>query len=157
MGLTSLDGLDDFVRVNTRNHERYASRLVEVPGVRLREAAAASEQHNHQYVVAELDDELLRALPRDDLVAALHAENVLARRYFHPGCHRLEPYRDPGIRLPVTEDVAARVLVLPTGTSVDAADVDTICALIDTCVRRPAAVRERLRTLRAPGDDHARI
>ena len=30
---------------------------------------------------------------RDDLVAALHAENVLARRYFYPGCHRLEPYR----------------------------------------------------------------
>ena len=25
---------------------------------------------------------------RDDLIAVLQAENVLARRYFHPGCHR---------------------------------------------------------------------
>ena len=33
------------------------------------------------------------ALSRDELQRVLWAENVLARRYFFPGCHRMEPYR----------------------------------------------------------------
>jgi dTDP-4-amino-4,6-dideoxygalactose transaminase len=56
---------------------------------------------------------------RDQVVAALKAENVLARRYFHPGCHNMKPYSAmheyAGLRLPVTDDVCARVVVLPTG------------------------------------------
>ena len=32
-------------------------------------------------------------ISRDELVQILQAENVLARRYFYPGCHRMEPYR----------------------------------------------------------------
>ena len=43
------------------------------------------------------------------MLAVLHAENVLARRYFYPGCHRMEPYgsEEPGVceRLPVTARV----------------------------------------------------
>ena len=64
----------------------------------------------------------------------LQAENVLARKYFWPGCHRMEPYRSlyPHARLllPETERVAARVLVLPTGTGVDAAAIETIGGLL---------------------------
>jgi dTDP-4-amino-4,6-dideoxygalactose transaminase len=68
----------------------------------------------------------------------LHAENVLARRYFFPGCHRMEPYRteDPGAAewLPETEALAQRVLVLPTGTAVEASDVRLICDVISRAV-----------------------
>ena len=56
-------------------------------------------------------------------------ENVLARRYFYPGCHRMEPYRstwpDEGRWLPETERLAARVLQLPTGTAVGPANART--------------------------------
>ena len=61
------------------------------------------------------------ALTRDELVAVLHAENVMARRYFHPGVHRMEPYRslfpDAHRTLPRTEEACREVLVLPTGPS----------------------------------------
>ena len=54
-------------------------------------------------------------------MAALHAENVLARKYFWPGCHRMAPYRDlfpnAGVLLEQTQVVAERVIVLPTGTT----------------------------------------
>jgi dTDP-4-amino-4,6-dideoxygalactose transaminase len=50
------------------------------------------EKHNYQYMVLELQPGC--GLTRDDLVSALHAENVLARRYFWPGCHNMQPYRD---------------------------------------------------------------
>jgi dTDP-4-amino-4,6-dideoxygalactose transaminase len=78
----------------------------------------------------------------------LHAENVLARRYFHPGCHRLDAYRDhdgvPAAGLPATEDLAARVLVLPTGTAIDESDVATICSIVRVAAQNAADVRRRV-------------
>jgi dTDP-4-amino-4,6-dideoxygalactose transaminase len=139
LGLTSLDALDRFVAVNRRNHERYARRLAGLPGVRLVEYPAP-ESHNYHYVVAEIDDPALR----EELVAVLHAENVLARRYFAPGCHRMEPYAGDGAHLPATEALAERVLVLPTGTSISGADIDTICAIISFVVEHAPRLRARM-------------
>jgi dTDP-4-amino-4,6-dideoxygalactose transaminase len=78
------------------------------------------ETLNCQYIVASLDREAPAGL-RDLLVDVLWAENLLARKYFHPGCHRAVPYaaRTPAPVLPVTEDLCRRVLVLPTGTAVE--------------------------------------
>jgi dTDP-4-amino-4,6-dideoxygalactose transaminase len=74
----------------------------------------------------------------------LWAEGVLARRYFAPGCHRMEPYRslEGGAprHLPVTERLADEVLCLPTGTATDGAAIATICALIRSAVLQAAAV-----------------
>ena len=54
-------------------------------------------------------------LQRDVLLEVLHGENVLARRYFYPGVHRMEPYRSTqplvGSRLQETEALAQRVLI----------------------------------------------
>ncbi len=51
----------------------------------------------------------------------LHAENILARKYFWPGCHNMEPYRSyyphAGLVLPNTNRVAEHVVVLPTGSA----------------------------------------
>src|SRR5690606_41304085 len=77
------------------------------------------EECNYHYVVAELADDA--PFGRDALVEALQAENILARKYFWPGCHRMQPYRDMcsgvGSPMPETERLAARVIVLPNGTT----------------------------------------
>jgi dTDP-4-amino-4,6-dideoxygalactose transaminase len=149
MGLTSLESLDVFVEANRRNFERYASRLESVPGLRLLRNNA-DERHNFHYVVAELTAPA-SALGRDDLVALLHRENVLARRYFHPGCHRMEPYRSAELRLPITEALSSRVFVLPTGTSVSERDIDVICSIIDLALGNGDEVARRLaQTTRDP-------
>ena len=71
---------------------------------------------------------------RDEIVEALHAEKIIARKYFWPGCHRMEPYRslqpNAGLLLPETERIAARVIVLPTGQMVDIEAINLICNLI---------------------------
>lgn len=132
MGLTGLESLEEFLDVNRRNHECYRRALAGIPGLRLLEYGAA-EKCNRQYVVVEVEAEAY-GRPRDEIVKRLHAENVLARKYFWPGCHRMEPYRSlyPHARLllPETERVAARVIVLPTGTGVDAAAIETIGGLL---------------------------
>ncbi len=125
VGLTSLDHLDEWLAVNHRNRDAWARTLADVPGITLK-AWGDGDLRNDQYIVAEVDAEET-GLSRDHLVTALRRENVLARRYFHPGCHRMEPYRSHppvgGWNLPVTEAVCRRVMVLPTGMAVSEEDI----------------------------------
>jgi dTDP-4-amino-4,6-dideoxygalactose transaminase len=143
MGLTSLESFDEFVAANQRNHEAYASELADLDGVELVSFDPA-EANNFHYAVVELSPAFIERLPRDDLVAALHAENVLARRYFSPGCHRVEPYATSAPALPVTEDLSERLVALPTGTAVGPAEIAAIAAIARRAVDEAPAVRERV-------------
>jgi dTDP-4-amino-4,6-dideoxygalactose transaminase len=132
MGLTSLESVEEFIQSNRHNYQCYQEELAGIPGVSLLPVADA-EKHNYQYIVLEIDEEQTQ-VSRDLLVKILHAENVIARRYFYPGCHRMEPYRSyfphAGLLLPETEKLAQRVLILPTGTAISEADVSKICQII---------------------------
>jgi len=79
---------------------------------------------------------------RDAVVAALHAENVLARKYFWPGCHRMKPYRDlfphAGLLLPHTERIASTVVVLPTGLALETGSIRTIGQIVRTVIEAQA-------------------
>jgi dTDP-4-amino-4,6-dideoxygalactose transaminase len=136
MGLTSLEAIDDIKCVNQRNYEAYGRQLSELRGVSLIKYNA-NEQNNWQYVVIEIDARK-SGVTRDDVVAALHAENIIARKYFWPGCHRMEPYRttdpDAGKNLPFTEELAARIVVLPTGQAVDEEAVTRVCSVIQRAI-----------------------
>jgi dTDP-4-amino-4,6-dideoxygalactose transaminase len=114
MGLTSLDALDEFIEVNRRNHEAYRKRLARIPGMRLA-LYDEGQRSNWQYVAVEYQP-VDGAPRRDELIRLLWAENVIARKYFWPGCHRMEPYRtlypEAGARLANTDAVASRLLIL---------------------------------------------
>ena len=73
-------------------------------------------------------------IDRDALVEVLHSQNIIARKYFWPGCHRMEPYRslqpNAALLLPQTEKMAARVLLLPTGQAVTPEDIRMVCHVI---------------------------
>ncbi len=146
MGLTGLESLEEFVTVNHRNYQRYQAELADVPGIHFL-TFDERERHNYQYIVLEVD-ETLAQISRDQLLEILHAENILARRYFYPGCHRVEPYRSRFLQaesfLPVTEMLTNCVLVLPTGTAVNAEDVDGICEIIRLVVKDNREIGEEL-------------
>ncbi|MCM3874600.1 MAG: aminotransferase class I/II-fold pyridoxal phosphate-dependent enzyme [Pyrinomonadaceae bacterium] len=146
MGLTGLDGLNDFISVNRRNYERYRSEFEGLPGVRLFPHDQA-EEGNYHYVIAEIDEELV-GVTRDLMMEILWAENVIARRYFYPGCHRMEPYRSlfptAGGLLPKTEELTKRVLVLPTGTAVNEIQIAAICEIIRLVLCNAKEVTARL-------------
>src|SRR4029077_16104459 len=91
MGLTNLEEIEDFISINRRNHRAYAEGLGRIEGLVL-VPAAPDARSNHQYVVVEIDAHRF-GLSRDLVYRILHAEKVIARRYFYPGCHRMEPYR----------------------------------------------------------------
>lgn len=131
MGLVNLKAVDDVIAANCANYRAYREELAGIPGVRLVEYDEA-ERNNYQYVIAEVAPDC--AVPRDRLVDTLRAENILARRYFWPGCHKMEPYRSlfphAGLLLPATEAVAASVIVLPTGQTMDADKIHVVGQVI---------------------------
>lgn len=136
MGITGLESLAEFVHINYSNYKHYNQLLRDISGITLIQYDGG-EQCNYQYIVAEVDSSLAR-VTRDELLEILWAENVLARRYFYPGCHRMEPYRSyfphAGLLLPETERLADRVLVLPSGTAVGSQEIASICEIIRTVV-----------------------
>jgi dTDP-4-amino-4,6-dideoxygalactose transaminase len=152
MGLTSLESFDAFVIVNRRNYHHYRARLAGLPGVRLLGYDEA-EQCTYQYVVLEIDERGTH-VSRDDLVDTLWAENVIARKYFAPGCHNMRAYRErypeAALRLLATQRLAERVLVLPTGTALGEGEIDGICDVLRLAVAEGPRLTALLRARRAP-------
>lgn len=146
MGLTGLESLDFFVETNCHNYYAYREDLAEVSGITIIDFSK-TEKCNYQYVVLEVD-QTQAGLSRDELVRVLHAENVLARRYFYPGCHQMEPYRsyypNAGLLLPETEKLTQRVMLLPTGTAVGAHEIAIVCEIIRAALANSREVRGEL-------------
>jgi dTDP-4-amino-4,6-dideoxyglucose len=139
-GLTSLDAFPEVVEANLLRQEAYFNGLEDLRGVTVLDFNRSYSQ-NHQYVVLEINEETC-GLSRDDLASALWAENVRARRYFHPGCHSAEPYRSmPGTLrpMPVTERLCESVLVLPTGPHLSLEDVQVVCDIVRDAAESPNA------------------
>ncbi len=132
MGLTNLESLNEFIDINRAHYHRYREQVGGLPGLSVL-AYDEAEKCNFQYIVVELDSDVA-GVSRDDLVQRLHEQGVIARRYFYPGCHRMEPYRtlwpEAGSRLPETEKLVHRLCCLPTGSSLSESDVDRVCNLI---------------------------
>jgi dTDP-4-amino-4,6-dideoxygalactose transaminase len=145
MGLTSLESVDEFVTANQRNYKQYQQELAGIPGLKLITYNEA-EKCNYQYIILEID-EIITQVGRDQLIHILWSENVMARRYFYPGCHQMEPYRSyfPHTRLwlPETEKVAKRVLALPTGTAIGPKEVSKVCQIIRFVVTNGRAIRSK--------------
>jgi dTDP-4-amino-4,6-dideoxygalactose transaminase len=154
MGLTNMESMEDFIATNRRNYVQYGEELAGVEGVSLLEYDGG-EKCNYQYVVLEIDEDKT-GVSRDQLMEILHAENVLARRYFYPGCHRMEPYHSyfphAGLLLPETERLTNRVLCLPTGTAVGPQEVKMVCRIMTLALAHGGRVREGLRR-RAAGSE----
>lgn len=130
MGISNFESLQRFIDCNKRNYDTYRAALASIPGLRVAEYDEA-EKNNYQYVVVEVLPEYGRT--RDQLMRLLRENNVLARSYFSPGCHCVEPYCsnvacEP--RLPHTVVLCDRLLTLPTGTCVSPEDVVAIAALV---------------------------
>jgi dTDP-4-amino-4,6-dideoxygalactose transaminase len=146
MGLNLLDCMEDLVSANFRNYLQYEEELVGSPGIELLRYGT-EERSNYQYIVLKVNEEKA-GISRDQLVSTLWAENVLTRRYFYPGCHRMEPYASDGpdqrLSLPVTEDIVERVVVLPSGASLGPVEIGGICQIVRFVLENGPAVRENL-------------
>jgi dTDP-4-amino-4,6-dideoxygalactose transaminase len=67
---------------------------------------------------------------------ALKEKKIYARRYFYPSLARVLPYLESQ-KMPVTENIAKRVLCLPLYHDLSLEEIDTICKLIEKDDEKP--------------------
>jgi dTDP-4-amino-4,6-dideoxygalactose transaminase len=146
MGLTSLESMDSFIAINRQHYEHYLEELSNVDGLRL-VTYDKREKNNYQYMILEVDPAITH-ISRDTLVQILHAEGILARRYFYPGCHEMEPYRSyfphAHLLLPRTIQLTTRVMSVPTGTALNSEDVQSVCNLVRFSIAHGEEIEARL-------------
>jgi dTDP-4-amino-4,6-dideoxygalactose transaminase len=138
--------MDEIIRLNLANYEEYKTQLQGIEGLKLIDYRT-NEKRNYHYIVVEVDDSR-SGLDRDELVEVLHEENVLARKYFWPGCHRMQPYKalfpNAALLLPHTEKRAAQMMILPTGQCVGKAHIASICEVIRSALGQAGRVQRVL-------------
>ncbi len=122
MGRVNLNTIYHFRKTLKENYQRYVKNLSR--HVKILEYDLI-EQNNYQYVIIEVIKERRKAI-----LNKLRQNHVLAKTYFHPGIHKMKPYFDPNIILPITEEVTESVIVLPNNLDVSLEDVDRICKIV---------------------------
>lgn len=138
-GLATLGRVPGVIEMNRQKRGAYTEAIASIPGLTFLGVRPGTES-NCQYV-ALIIDEKRAGFSRDALYRLLWAENIRARRYFYPCCHRVEPYRSRSAHpLPVTDRMAQRVLCLPTGSCVSQDDVATIASVIRDAADRAGEV-----------------
>lgn len=145
----ALMSLEDFPAILDRNRRLfslYRECFAQIQGLRLIEPANVSKT-NHQYIVVDVETDAF-GLTRDELLQALKAENIIARRYFYPGAHRCPPWdgrnSSNGTVLPNTETLCERIMQFPTGASVSENDVLRIGELLQAISKWAPDVRKAL-------------
>ena len=115
-GLVHLDELDSIIEQNKKIHEAYLDEFSKFQELTFLDYPFPGKS-NYQYVVAQVATNI-----RDSLVDYFHAQGILLRRYFHPGCHRMEPYASheqyQELHLSNTDKISSAIVVFPTGTQV---------------------------------------
>jgi dTDP-4-amino-4,6-dideoxygalactose transaminase len=160
MGLTNLESLADFISNNQQNYQLYRELLCDVHGVKVIEYDQ-SERSNFHYIILEIDEKET-GVSRDDIVTILHAENILVRRYFYPGCHQMEPYRSmldgKNTFLPETDVLVTRVMSLPNGTAIGEGDILKICQILRFVIDNGVLIKDALGKSGAfPTDSHGPV
>jgi len=142
MGLACLKYLQPTMESYKQRYECYRDCLGGVHGLRMLPRKPGG---NYQYVVFEVTHDLPNA--RDLLCKVLKEEGVIARRYFYPGCHNMAPYNSfpASPDVPVTDEVASKVVVLPSGPSVTNSDIETIASIIILAMQNMERIANNLK------------
>lgn len=136
MGLTSLESMAKFITINQKNYQTYRDKIGSIPGLSILDPGIHALS-NYQYIIINVDPNIF-PISRNGLLDILWAENVIARRYFYPGVHRMEPYcseqRGRNNDLVITNKVADRIIVLPTGQCIDEIAIIKISEIIKLAI-----------------------
>jgi dTDP-4-amino-4,6-dideoxygalactose transaminase len=143
MALANLECYDRLLAHNRDIHAAYRQGFAGLDGIALQECRPDCGRCDH-YAVLSVSESA--ALGRETLRRVLAAENVVARRYFFPGCHRSPPYDRPDRPdLPITDALCQTVLQLPTGLQMTPDDAATIAAIVARAFEHAAEVEAIVR------------
>ena len=123
----------------------YRARLGNLPGIGFQKVRDGNRSSYKDFSVM-IDAEAF-GLTRDELDAALTAENIETRKYYDPPVHRQRAYQrfaPPELQLPNTDLLASSVLSLPIWSHMDVSVASGVCLAIEKAHEFADAVREQV-------------
>lgn len=130
-GLVQLNHIDAALAKRATIHQRYCDALETIPGLSVF-SAPDNVEWNHAYFPILVSPDF--PVSRDALYFLLKEENIHSRRYFYPlissfSMYRHLPSAQPG-KMPVAEDIAARILCLPIYPDMTEDDQNRVVAVL---------------------------
>lgn len=124
VGLANLKYLDRALEDRKQKYVYYKNELSKIPSLSFQKI---TEDCNYSYfpVVFKNEADLLKVM------TALNGKNIYPRRYFYPSINtfnRLFPY----VSMPVSEDIASRILCLPLYYTLEIEDMKRIVNVINS-------------------------
>ena len=134
MGVCNLRHIEEAIVSRGKAVARYRERLGSVPGIRLC-APQPDVQTNYAYFPVYFDEAVF-GKSRDDVMEALKAHDIFARKYFYPAINEMSCYKDENPQeTPIAHDASVHILTLPLFEGLSADDVDRICdAVVEKAV-----------------------
>lgn len=131
VALASFARLDEHVARRNALVDRFEAAVEGLPGLRVIRPSAGDTSTFKDLTVVVDPDGFGMAAP--ELQAALHADGIDSRRYYHPPIHRQQAHADRWASprpLPVTDRLAGSVLGPPLWSHMDVEIVDTLAGTI---------------------------
>jgi dTDP-4-amino-4,6-dideoxygalactose transaminase len=123
MGLANLKYIDTIHQKRERLAQIYDSWLTGIKATRPKWNTKANENYAYYPIIVESEELLLK------LKAELDKYEIFTRRYFYPSLATALPYVDKK-ELPITDDIAKRVLCLPFYYDLTEEEVEYVCRMI---------------------------
>ena len=129
MGLCNLRHIDDEILSRGEAYQRYSERLSGVNGITLLKLKGDLKQNYAYFPV--LFDKAVFGKNRDEVIAELKDEGIVARKYFYP---LVSANKEFGVDLldltPIAKEYSENILCLPLYAHLDMDDIDRICDTI---------------------------
>jgi dTDP-4-amino-4,6-dideoxygalactose transaminase len=123
MGLVNLDYIKEIHYNRKKIVERYDEKLKGFKSTLQLWHGDGTRNYAYYPIVVE-SEELLHKC-----IKALKLNEIFVRRYFYPSLSKILPYLD-SVEMPITEDIAKRVMCLPLFHDLTLEEVDLICRLL---------------------------
>lgn len=123
MGLCNLPKVDGILEARKQASDKYINELSTLKSIRFVKIRDKTT-YNFSYfpIIFENEKALLKVM------AALKNKNVIPRRYFYPSLNKVNFVRYK--RMPVSEDISARVLCLPLYYGISDKEIKYVCDII---------------------------
>ena len=123
MGLAVLPHIDDIIQSRKKIVDRYNATIDFTSKYTIRLRENCTWNYSYYPIVFENENQLLMKLKE------LNNININPRRYFYPSLNTI-PYVN-GNEMPISEDIAKRILCLPLFVGLQETDIDNIVTIIN--------------------------
>jgi dTDP-4-amino-4,6-dideoxygalactose transaminase len=124
LGCSQFDRIDELIDGRRQAANELSNRFVDVEGVRPHTSPDAGTHVYQLYTI-----ELAKEINRDHVIETLEEHNISSKVYWDPPVHQTEYYtrtKNKTPDLPVTEDIASRVLSLPMHPNLSTTETERI-------------------------------